>query len=62
MTTPKAPGTYVTPECREARKLHWETGHLHCPGPFEVRQPSGAVPLEVLKCTCHCHAIKHGVA
>ncbi|GAA2464197.1 hypothetical protein GCM10010388_65590 [Streptomyces mauvecolor] len=58
----QAPSTYVTPECREARNLRWDTGHLHCPGPLEVRQPSGALPLEVLNCACRCHTVPSGTA
>ncbi|GGU13438.1 hypothetical protein [Streptomyces violascens] len=59
MTATKAPSTYVTPECREARNLSWEAGHRHCPGPLDVRQRRGSVPLEVLKCACHCHNLTH---
>jgi hypothetical protein len=58
MTAAQAPTAYVTPECREAHNLHWDTGHQYCPGPLEVRQGPGVVPLEVLKCACRCHAIK----
>ncbi|GGU45184.1 hypothetical protein GCM10010289_77230 [Streptomyces violascens] len=62
MTQTQAPSTYVTPECREARNLRWETGHLHCPGPLELRQPPGTLPLEVLNCACPCHRGKPGAA
>ncbi len=57
-TTPLA-STYVTPECREARTLYWRGGHLHCPGPLEVRQPSGSAVVEVLTCACSCHDADH---
>lgn len=56
MSSAQAPSGYVTPECREARNLHWRGGHLHCPGPLEVRQQSAAVAVEVLRCACPCHS------
>lgn len=60
MTTTRAPGNYVTPECREAEKPRWVGGHFHCPGPLEVRQSTGTVAVEVLKCACSYHPGRHG--
>ncbi|MFG3281618.1 hypothetical protein [Streptomyces sp. NPDC048111] len=57
MSDSPARTNYVTPECREARNLYWRGGHLHCPGPLEVRQPSNAVAVEVLTCACPCHDV-----
>ncbi|MFF4189225.1 hypothetical protein ACFYZ9_39155 [Streptomyces sp. NPDC001691] len=55
MTQTRTSTAYVTPECREARKLSWDKGHVHCPGPLEVRQTLGTVAVEVLQCACSCH-------
>ncbi|MFD7167326.1 hypothetical protein [Streptomyces violascens] len=62
MTQIQTLSTYVTPECREARNLRWETGHLHCPGPLELRQAPGTVAFEVLKCACPCHKAEPGAS
>ncbi|MCT9093244.1 hypothetical protein N4G70_30915 [Streptomyces sp. ASQP_92] len=56
MTNAPPMNAYVTPECREARHLYWRGGHLLCPGPYEVRQPSSGGAMEVLMCACPCHA------
>ncbi|MFF4183004.1 hypothetical protein ACFYZ9_07430 [Streptomyces sp. NPDC001691] len=62
MTHSPTSTAYVTPECREARKLGWDKSHLHCPGPLEVRQTPGTVAVEVLQCACPCHPRMPGAA